>query len=240
MNHTQIKQHTETAKTMFAMENISKVYRTDLIETHALRNFTLQVNEGEFVAITGPSGSGKTTFLNIAGLLETYSSGNYFLDGINTRDLSDNQLSHLRNTKIGFVFQGFNLIPDLNAFDNIEVPLRYRNMNRSERKERVQQALARVGLESRAQHFPAQLSGGQQQRIAVARAIAGSPAFILADEPTGNLDSLMARQVMELLENINDQGTTIIMVTHDQDLARRTQRHIQIIDGQVTEVFKHY
>ncbi|WP_235425803.1 ABC transporter ATP-binding protein [Cellvibrio mixtus] len=240
MNQAQIKQQAETAKTMFAMENISKVYRTELIETHALRDFTLQVNEGEFVAITGPSGSGKTTFLNIAGLLETYSSGHYFLDGVNTRDLNDKQLSHLRNTKIGFVFQGFNLIPDLNAYDNIEVPLRYRNMNRSERKDRVQQALARVGLESRAKHFPAQLSGGQQQRIAVARAIAGSPAFILADEPTGNLDSLMARQVMELLENINDQGTTIIMVTHDQDLARRTQRHVQIIDGQVTEMFKHF
>ncbi len=239
MNQAQIKNSTQTAKTLFAMENISKVYRTELIETHALRDFSLQVNEGEFVAITGPSGSGKTTFLNIAGLLETYNSGDYFLDGINTRALNDNQLSHLRNTKIGFVFQGFNLIPDLNAYDNIEVPLRYRNMHRSERKERVQQALARVGLESRAQHFPAQLSGGQQQRIAVARAIAGSPAFILADEPTGNLDSLMARQVMELLEDINDQGTTIIMVTHDQDLARRTQRHIQIIDGQVTEVFKH-
>lgn len=239
MNQAQIKHNTQTAKALFAMNHIGKVYSTELIETHALRDFSLQVNEGEFVAITGPSGSGKTTFLNIAGLLETYSAGDYFLDGINTRDLNDNQLSHLRNTKIGFVFQGFNLIPDLNAYDNIEVPLRYRNMHHSERKERVQQALARVGLESRAKHFPAQLSGGQQQRIAVARAIAGSPAFILADEPTGNLDSLMARQVMELLEDINDQGTTIIMVTHDQDLARRAQRHIQIIDGQVTEMFKH-
>lgn len=239
MNQAQITHNTQAAKALFAMHNISKVYSTKLIETHALRDFSLQVNEGEFVAITGPSGSGKTTFLNIAGLLETYTAGDYFLDGINTRDLNDNQLSHLRNTKIGFVFQGFNLIPDLNAYDNIEVPLRYRNMPRSERKERVRQALARVGLESRAKHFPAQLSGGQQQRIAVARAIAGSPAFILADEPTGNLDTLMARQVMELLEDINDQGTTIIMVTHDQDLARRTQRHIQIVDGQVTEVFKH-
>lgn len=239
MNQT-YKKPAERVKTLFAMSNISKVYRTELIETHALRNFSLQVNENEFVAITGPSGSGKTTFLNIAGLLETYTAGDYFLDGINTHDLNDNQLSQLRNTKIGFVFQGFNLIPDLNAYDNIEVPLRYRNMPRSERKERVQQALTRVGLESRAQHFPAQLSGGQQQRIAIARAIAGSPAFILADEPTGNLDSLMARQVMELLEDINDQGTTIIMVTHDQDLARRTQRHIQIIDGQVAEVFKQF
>ncbi len=239
MNQAQITHNTQAAKALFAMHNISKVYSTELIETHALRDFSLHVNEGEFVAITGPSGSGKTTFLNIAGLLETYTAGDYFLDGINTRNLNDNQLSHLRNTKIGFVFQGFNLIPDLNAYDNIEVPLRYRNMPRSERKERVRQALARVGLESRAKHFPAQLSGGQQQRIAVARAIAGSPAFILADEPTGNLDTLMARQVMELLEDINDQGTTIIMVTHDQDLARRTQRHIQIVDGQVTEVFKH-
>ncbi len=234
-----IKINTHGEKTMFMMENVSKVFRTDLIETHALRNFSLQVNEGEFVAVTGPSGSGKTTFLNIAGLLEPYDSGRYLLDGVDAKDLNDRELSRLRNTKIGFVFQGFNLIPDLSVFDNIDVPLRYRGMPSSERKVRIEDALNRVGLSSRAKHLPSQLSGGQQQRIAVARALAGSPAFLLADEPTGNLDSLMARQIMELLEQLNEQGTTIIMVTHDPDLARRAQRHIQIIDGQVAEVQRH-
>lgn len=231
-----VKIDTHSEKTMFMMENVSKIFRTDLIETHALRNFSLRVNEGEFVAVTGPSGSGKTTFLNIAGLLEPYDSGRYLLDGADAKDLNDRELSRLRNTKIGFIFQGFNLIPDLSVFDNIDVPLRYRGMPSSERKSRIEDALGRVGLSARAKHFPSQLSGGQQQRVAVARALAGSPAFLLADEPTGNLDSLMARQIMELLEQLNEQGTTIIMVTHDPDLARRAQRHIQIIDGQVAEV----
>lgn len=225
-----------TDQLMFKMDNISKVFRTDLIETHALKNFSMEVETGEFVAITGPSGSGKTTFLNIAGLLEPYDSGRYWLDGVDAKNLNDNKLSHLRNTKIGFIFQGFNLIPDLSVFDNIDVPLRYRKMSRADRKQRIEDALSRVGLSSRAKHLPSQLSGGQQQRVAVARALAGSPAFLLADEPTGNLDSLMARQIMELLENLNEQGTTIIMVTHDQDLARRAHRHIQIIDGQVAEI----
>lgn len=221
---------------MFMMEDISKVYRTDLIETHALRNFSMQVKAGEFVAVTGPSGSGKTTFLNIAGLLEPYSSGRYLLDGVDANGLSDSALSRLRNTKIGFIFQGFNLIPDLSVYDNIDVPLRYRGMPSAGRKRCIDEALGRVGLSARAKHLPSQLSGGQQQRVAVARALAGSPAFLLADEPTGNLDSLMARQIMELLEDLNEQGTTIIMVTHDQDLARRAQRHIQIVDGQVAEI----
>lgn len=220
---------------LFSMQNVSKVYRTDLIETHALRSFSLHVNAGEFVSVTGPSGSGKTTFLNIAGLLEDYSSGRYWLDGVDTQGLGDRELSRLRNSKIGFVFQGFNLIPDLSVFDNIDVPLRYRGLPSVERKRLINESLERVGLSSRAKHFPSQLSGGQQQRVAVARALAGSPAFLLADEPTGNLDSLMARQIMELLENLNDQGTTIIMVTHDPDLAARARRHINIIDGHLSE-----
>lgn len=221
---------------LMAMENISKTYRSDLIEAHALNNFSMRVNAGEFVAITGPSGSGKTTFLNIAGLLEPYDKGTYFLDGVDVKGLQDRELSRLRNTKIGFIFQGFNLIPDLTVFDNIDVPLRYRAMPKAERKRCIDDVLGRVGLSARAKHFPSQLSGGQQQRVAVARALAGSPAFLLADEPTGNLDSAMARQIIELLENINEQGTTIIMVTHDQDLARRAPRHIQIVDGQVAEI----
>ncbi|MGI2173067.1 ABC transporter ATP-binding protein [Shewanella ulleungensis] len=220
---------------MLSMKNISKVFKTDLVETHALRDFNLEVKEGEFVAVTGPSGSGKTTFLNIAGLLEGFSSGEYSLDGVNVSNLSDNHSAKVRNEKIGFIFQGFNLIPDLNLAENVEVPLRYRGMNASERKRRVESALEQVGLGARMKHLPTQLSGGQQQRVAIARALAGEPRFLLADEPTGNLDSLMARQVMELLENINQQGTTIIMVTHDPELARRAQRNIQIVDGQVCD-----
>ncbi|QYJ78167.1 ABC transporter ATP-binding protein [Shewanella acanthi] len=220
---------------MLSMKSVSKVFKTDLVETHALRDFNLEVNEGEFVAVTGPSGSGKTTFLNIAGLLEGFTHGDYFLDGINVSNLSDNKSAAVRNEKIGFIFQGFNLIPDLNLAENIEVPLRYRGFNGKERKRRVEQALEQVGLASRMKHLPTQLSGGQQQRVAIARALAGEPRFLLADEPTGNLDSLMARQVMELLENINQSGTTIIMVTHDPELARRAQRNIQIVDGQVCD-----
>ncbi|NKF49932.1 ABC transporter ATP-binding protein [Shewanella sp. WXL01] len=220
---------------MLTMTNISKVFKTDLVETHALRDFSLQVNEGEFVAVTGPSGSGKTTFLNIAGLLEGFSSGEYLLDGVNVSNLSDNHSAKVRNEKIGFIFQGFNLIPDLNLAENVEVPLRYRGINAKERQRRVTEALEKVGLASRMKHLPTQLSGGQQQRVAIARALAGEPRFLLADEPTGNLDSLMARQVMELLEDINQSGTTIIMVTHDVELARRAQRNIQIVDGQVCD-----
>lgn len=220
---------------MLQMKHVNKVFRTDLIETHALRDFDLQVEEGEFVTVTGPSGSGKTTFLNIAGLLETFSSGSYSLDGRDVSALNDNQRSQLRNQKIGFIFQSFNLIPDLNLFDNIDVPLRYRGFSGAERKRRIESALSRVGLSARAKHLPSQLSGGQQQRVAIARALAGEPKFLLADEPTGNLDSLMARQVMELLEEINREGTTIVMVTHDPELARRSQRNIHIIDGQVSD-----
>jgi putative ABC transport system ATP-binding protein len=221
---------------MLQMKQLSKVYRTHMIETHALRGLDIHVREGEFVAVTGPSGSGKTTFLNIAGLLEEFSGGEYWLDGVDVRGLDDRARSKLRNEKLGFIFQGFNLIPDLNLFDNVDVPLRYRGFKAAERKRRIDDALARVGLASRMKHFPAELSGGQQQRVAIARALAGSPRLLLADEPTGNLDSLMARGVMELLEEINGQGTTIIMVTHDPELAARAQRNVHIIDGQVTDL----
>jgi len=182
------------------------------------------------------SGSGKTTFLNIAGLLETFTGGQYLLDGQDVSGLSDDARSKLRNQKIGFIFQSFNLIPDLNLFDNVDVPLRYRGMSGAERKGRIEDALARVGLGSRMKHYPAELSGGQQQRAAIARALAGSPRLLLADEPTGNLDSQMARGVMELLEDINTKGTTIVMVTHDPELAARAHRNVHIVDGVATDL----
>ena len=221
---------------MLDMRQVTKVYRTELVETHALRSLDLHVGEGEFVAVTGPSGSGKTTFLNIAGLLETFTGGDYHLDGVDVKGLNDNQRSRLRNEKIGFIFQSFNLIPDLNLFDNCDVPLRYRGVPASERKLRIEDALGMVGLGSRMKHYPAELSGGQQQRAAIARALAGSPRLLLADEPTGNLDSQMARSVMELLEDINARGTTIVMVTHDPELAARAQRNVHIVDGMATDL----
>jgi len=221
---------------MLKMNDVSKIYRTELVETHALRNVNLEIQEGEFVSVTGPSGSGKTTFLNLTGLLESFEQGEYILDGQNVRGMQDAQLSKIRNTKIGFVFQSFNLIPDLPIFENVEVPLRYRGMGAKERRERIERALSTVGLTSRLRHLPTQLSGGQQQRVAIARALAGEPRILLADEPTGNLDSVMARQVMDLLHEINDNGTTIIMVTHDPELASRAQRNIQIFDGEVSVV----
>lgn len=217
------------------MKDIKKVFRTDTIETHALKNFHLDVGEGDFVAVTGPSGSGKSTFLNIAGLLETCDGGEYLLDGENVAGLDDKKRSQIRNSKIGFIFQGFNLIPDLNLFDNVDVPLRYRRIPAAERKRRIESSLETVGLANRMKHLPAQLSGGQQQRVAIARAIAGEPRFLLADEPTGNLDSKMAQNVMTLLNEINAAGTTIIMVTHDMELANLARRKIRVLDGQVTE-----
>jgi len=221
---------------MLHMKNVSKVYRTEMVETHALRNLALEVNEGEFVAVTGPSGSGKTTFLNIAGLLEELTGGEYRLDGIDVKQLGDRARSKLRNEKIGFVFQSFNLIPDLDLFDNVDVPLRYRGWTRGERRRRIDSALERVGLASRIRHYPAELSGGQQQRVAIARAIAGDPKLLLADEPTGNLDSQMAREVMQLLEELNGQGTVVVIVTHDPEIAARAQRNVHIVDGVASDL----
>jgi putative ABC transport system ATP-binding protein len=221
---------------MFHMKDVSKVYRTEMVETHALRDLSLEVRGGEFVAITGPSGSGKTTFLNIAGLLEELTGGEYKLDGVDVVKLGDRARSRLRNEKIGFVFQSFNLIPDLDLFDNVDVPLRYRGLTRGERRKRIEGALERVGLRSRVRHYPAELSGGQQQRVAIARAIAGDPKLLLADEPTGNLDSQMAREVMQLLEELNAQGTVVIIVTHDPEIAARAQRNVHIVDGVASDL----
>jgi len=221
---------------MLKMTDVSKVFRTAMVETHALRNLNLEVREGEFVAVTGPSGSGKTTFLNIAGLLEELTSGTYLLDGVDVKQLDDRARSKLRNEKLGFVFQSSNLIPDLDLFDNVDVPLRYRGFSRGERKKRIESALERVGLASRMRHYPTELSGGQQQRVAIARAIAGDPKLLLADEPTGNLDSQMAREVMQLLEDLNAQGTVVVIVTHDPEIAARTQRNVHIVDGIAADV----
>lgn len=218
---------------MLTMTNLSKVYRTEFLETFALRDFSVDVKEGEFVAITGPSGSGKTTFLNIAGILEEFTTGEYLLDGVNVRDMNDDQRSRLRNEKIGFIFQAFNLILDLSVFANVELPLHYRRITAAQRKARVTDALRRVGLSARSKHYPGELSGGQQQRVAIARALAGNPRILLADEPTGNLDSQTARGVMGLIEDLHRQGGTIVLVTHDPQIAARAQRQIHIVDGQI-------
>ncbi len=225
---------------MLKMTGIRKVYRTDLVETHALDDVTLDVKAGEFVAVMGRSGSGKTTFLNVAGLLDTFDGGTYTLDGMDVSRLSDATMSRTRNEKIGFIFQSFNLIPDLDVFDNVDLPLRYRRMTAKERKERILSAVEKVGLSSRLHHLPSQLSGGQQQRVAIARVLAGDPKLILADEPTGNLDTLMAREVMELLLKINEQGATIVMVTHTPECAARAQRAIHLLDGRVVDGDSHF
>jgi putative ABC transport system ATP-binding protein len=221
---------------MLSMKAIKKVYRTELIETHALHDFSIEVKRGEFVALMGRSGSGKTTFLNVAGLLDTFDGGTYTLDGEDVSRLSDAQMSRIRNLKIGFVFQTFNLIPDLDVFDNVDVPLRYRRLPAAERKQRIERAVELVGLSSRLKHLPSQLSGGQQQRVAIARVLAGDPKLILADEPTGNLDTMMSREVMDLLERINEAGTTIIMVTHAPECAARASRSVHLLDGKIVDV----
>jgi putative ABC transport system ATP-binding protein len=226
------QQNTQEAS-MLRMSQLTKTYRTDHVETRALSDFSLEVRKGEFVAVTGPSGSGKTTFLNVAGLLESFDSGSYELDGRDVSSLSDDDRSLLRNAKIGFIFQSFNLLPDLNVYDNVDVPLRYRRMKSSERRERIDTVLNLVGLAGRRRHIPSQLSGGQQQRAAIARALVGEPAFLLADEPTGNLDSGMAAEVMALLEEINAAGTTIVLVTHDPQLSARASRNVHIVDGRI-------
>lgn len=221
---------------MLEMKSIGKVYRTEHIETHALAGLDVSVAEGEFVSVMGPSGSGKTTFLNVAGLLDTFDQGSYRLDGEDVSGMNDRQMSRIRNAKIGFIFQTFNLIPDLNVFDNVDVPLRYRRLRAAERRERIDRALETVGLGARIRHRPSQLSGGQQQRVAIARALVGRPRLILADEPTGNLDSAMAGEILDLLESINEQGTTIVMVTHDPELAARTERQIHLLDGKLIDL----
>jgi len=221
---------------MLKMENITKIYRTGLVETRALRDFTMEVEEGEFVTITGPSGSGKTTFLNVSGLLDGFEQGRYTLDGVDVSRLTDRQMSRIRNEKIGFIFQSFNLIPDLDVFDNVDVPLRYRGLGARERRERIERAVSQVGLSARLNHLPSQLSGGQQQRVAIARVLAGDPKLILADEPTGNLDSGMAREIMDILEAVNESGTTIVMVTHNPEHASRAHRQLHIADGRMVDL----
>ena len=217
---------------MLRMENLAKAYRTHMIETHALRGIDIEVREGEFVTVTGPSGSGKTTFLNIAGLLETFSGGEYVLDGVNVKGLDDNARSRLRNEKLGFIFQGFNLIPDLNLFDNVDVPLRYRGFSAAERSKRIEAALTEVGLASRMRHYPAELSGGQQQRVAIARALAGTPRLLLADEPTGNLDPATSTAVFDSLYALaRSTGVAALVATHNIELAGRMDRVLALKDG---------
>jgi putative ABC transport system ATP-binding protein len=220
---------------MLKMRNLSKAFFSNSIKTQALHSFDLTIEQGEFVSVIGPSGSGKTTFLNITGLLEEHSDGLYELDGHDVAQFTDKKKSAYRNEKIGFVFQSFNLIPELNLYDNVDMPLRYRKFNRVERHKRIMKALEQVGLAGRKDHYPTQLSGGQQQRVAIARAIAGTPSVILADEPTGNLDSKMAEGIMSLLKDINTNGTSIVMVTHDNEQAAQAQRIIQIKDGILCE-----
>ena len=220
---------------LIEMKDIEKVFLTDEVETHALSGIHLAVQKGEWVAIVGPSGSGKTTLLAILGLLDTATGGIFELDGKPVRDLSPSDRAHVRNRHIGFIFQSFNLIGDLTVSENVELPLTYRGMPPAERKKRVEEALARVGMSHRARHMPGQLSGGQQQRVAVARAVAGDPLILLADEPTGNLDSKNGQAVMKLLSELHQAGSTLIMVTHDPAYARLATRTVSLFDGRIVE-----
>ncbi len=216
---------------MIRLRGVEKVYRTDRIETLALSGIDLDIQNGEFVSIMGPSGCGKSTLLNIMGLLDAPSAGTLRVADRDASLLHDADLARMRNEKIGFIFQTFHLISDLNVLDNVEIPLLYRRGSGRARRDAAREALERVGLAARMRHFPTQLSGGQQQRAAIARAIVGRPSILLADEPTGNLDSQMGSEIMELLESLNADGTTIVMVTHDQRLAERTQRIVRLFDG---------
>jgi putative ABC transport system ATP-binding protein len=220
---------------LIQLEGVSKVFYTEDVETHALNSIFLEIGQGEFVAIAGPSGCGKTTLLSILGLLDTPTGGEYRLVGEPVAKLTAGQRAHIRNREIGFIFQAFNLIGDLTVYENVELPLTYRGMPQAERKKRVMEALERVGMVHRTGHYPAQLSGGQQQRVAVARAIAGSPSVLLADEPTGNLDSTNGEAVMDLLKELHRGGATIVMVTHDPRYAEYAERSIHLFDGQVLE-----
>ena len=221
---------------MIDLQNITKTYWIGDEVVHALDHATMHIYPGEFVSIIGPSGSGKSTLMNIIGCLDIADSGTYTLDGIPIEDYSENQLAHIRNKKIGFVFQSFNLITKLTAEENVELPLIYQGLGKKERKERVAAALKRVKLENRAHHYPTELSGGQQQRVAIARAIATQPSLILADEPTGNLDSKTTREIMEIFHELHKQGNTIVLITHDDTVAQQAVRRINIMDGKVTEV----
>jgi len=224
-----------TNNPLIRLEGITKVFYTDEVETHALSGVHVEISAGEYVSIAGPSGCGKSTLLSILGLLDTPSSGTYTLNGESVASIGMSERSRIRNREIGFIFQAFNLIGDLNVFENVELPLTYRNLPQAERRTRVQEALERVGMAHRMKHYPAQLSGGQQQRVAVARALAGHPSILLADEPTGNLDSSNGEAVMELLRELHRSGATICMVTHDPRFARYADRTIHLFDGQVVE-----
>jgi putative ABC transport system ATP-binding protein len=224
---------------MIKTVDLTKIFRTDEVETTALNNVTFEVKEGEFVAVMGPSGCGKSTLLNILGLLDNPSSGEYIFEGTNVSGFTERQRARVRKDNIGFVFQSFNLIDELNVYENVELPLIYQGISSSQRKERVNEVLEQMQISHRKKHFPLQLSGGQQQRVAVARAVVGNPKLILADEPTGNLDSAHGEEVMNLLEKLNQNGTTLIIVTHSQRDAEYSQRIVRLFDGQiVTENIK--
>ena len=219
---------------LIRLEGIQKVFRTEDVETHALSNIGLTINKGEYISIAGPSGCGKSTLLSILGLLDAPSAGKYVLAGHDVSNISSVERARIRNQEIGFIFQSFNLISDLDVAENVELPLTYRSsLSKAERQQKVQEVLEKVDLAHRAKHFPSQLSGGQQQRVAVARAIAGNPSVLLADEPTGNLDSKNAEAVMQLLDRLHNEGATICMVTHDPRLALRSNRKIDVLDGRV-------
>jgi putative ABC transport system ATP-binding protein len=218
---------------MIRLEKVSKTYRTDKVETLALKDIDLQVGKGEFVAMMGPSGCGKSTLLNIIGLLDRPGQGRVHIDGVPLASYRDKEVARLRNRTFGFIFQSFHLIPDLRVIDNVELPLLYRSGSGAERRRLAREALERVGLGARMEHYPNQLSGGQQQRVAIARAIVGRPQILLADEPTGNLDSKMSAEVMDILLKLNAEGTTIVMVTHDEQEARRVGRIVRVFDGQL-------
>ncbi|MGN1141835.1 MAG: ABC transporter ATP-binding protein [Oliverpabstia sp.] len=221
---------------MIDLYNISKIYLVGDEEVRALDHASMHIDKGEFVSIIGPSGSGKSTLMNIIGCLDIADAGTYMLDNIPIEDYTENELAHIRNKKIGFVFQSFNLIPKLTAEENIELPLIYQGVKREERKARVKEAITKVGLEKRAKHLPTELSGGQQQRVAIARAIVTRPSLILADEPTGNLDSKTGKEIMDIFRELHEQGNTIVLITHDEDVARQATRSIHIRDGKVSEV----
>ena len=217
---------------MIQLENISKVYQTKTIETVALNNLNLKVEEGEFLSIMGPSGCGKSTLLNIMGMIDEPSEGLVSIAGHQVKDYSSKATARFRNENLGFIFQSFHLINDLSVIDNVELPLLYRKVNGKQRRQMAEEALTKVGLKNRMKHFPSQLSGGQKQRVAIARAIVGNPKIILADEPTGNLDSVMGNEIMDILMHLNqDSKTTIVMVTHDESMAKKTHRLIRLFDG---------